>query len=224
MPIFDYPGPPSPADARCIRVRYSRPHLMHGSIGPSCAMALWENDGMTVWTHSQGVYPLRKALAELLKLDLEKVRCIHVEGSGCYGHNGADDVAADAALAARAVPGRPVRLQWMREQEHGWEPLGSAMVVEMAAELDGNRIASWRHDVWSNTHSTRPTHRRRPAGRPRGRSAVRAAHAQADPDAGGRRRAQRQPDLCAAQRARRCSTSSSRCRCASRRCAGSARR
>jgi len=157
MPIFDYPGPASPADARSIRVRYSRPHLMHGSIGPSCAMALWENDGMTVWTHSQGVYPLRKALAELLKLDLEKVRCIHVEGSGCYGHNGADDVAADAALAARAVPGKPVRLQWMREQEHGWEPLGSAMVVEMAAELDGNKVASWRHDVWSNTHSTRPT-------------------------------------------------------------------
>jgi CO/xanthine dehydrogenase Mo-binding subunit len=157
MPIFDYPGPASPADARSIRVRYSRPHLMHGSIGPSCAMALWENDGMTVWTHSQGVYPLRKALAELLKLDLEKVRCIHVEGSGCYGHNGADDVAADAALAARAVPGKPVRLQWMREQEHGWEPLGSAMMVEMAAELDGNKVASWRHDVWSNTHSTRPT-------------------------------------------------------------------
>ncbi|HLG47257.1 MAG TPA: molybdopterin cofactor-binding domain-containing protein [Reyranella sp.] len=157
VPIFDYPGPASPADARTIRVRYSRPHLMHGSIGPSCAMALWENDGMTVWTHSQGVYPLRKALAELLKLDLEKVRCVHVEGSGCYGHNGADDVAADAALAARAVPGTPVRLQWMREQEHGWEPLGSAMVVEMAAELDGNKIASWRHDVWSNTHSTRPT-------------------------------------------------------------------
>jgi CO/xanthine dehydrogenase Mo-binding subunit len=157
VPIFDYPGPASPADSRAIRARYSRPHLMHGSIGPSCAVAQWANGKMTVWTHSQGVYPLRKALAELLKLDLEKVRCIHVEGSGCYGHNGADDVAADAALAARAVPGRPVRLQWMREQEHGWEPLGSAMVVEMAAELDGTRIASWRHDVWSNTHSTRPS-------------------------------------------------------------------
>jgi CO/xanthine dehydrogenase Mo-binding subunit len=155
--IFDYPGPPSPADARTVHVRYSRPHLMHGSIGPSCAVAQWANGSMMVWTHSQGVYPLRKSLAELLKLDLEKVRCIHVEGSGCYGHNGADDVAADAALAARAMPGRPVRLQWMREQEHGWEPLGSAMVVEMAAELDGNRIASWRHDVWSNTHSTRPS-------------------------------------------------------------------
>src|SRR6266545_210214 len=88
---------------------------MHGSIGPSCAVALWENDGITVWTHSQGVYPLRKSLAELLRLPAGKVRCIHTEGSGCYGHNGADDVAADAALVARAVPGRPVRVHWMRE-------------------------------------------------------------------------------------------------------------
>jgi len=130
---------------------------MHGSIGPSCAVALWENDGVTVWTHSQGVYPLRKALAELLRLPADKVRCIHVEGSGCYGHNGADDVAADAALAARAVPGRPVRVQWMREQEHGWEPLGSAMVVELQATLGADgRIAEWRHDVWSNAHNSRP--------------------------------------------------------------------
>jgi len=157
MPIFDYPGPPAPADARTIRARYSRPHLMHASIGPSCAVAQWADDGLTVWTHSQGVYPLRKSLADLLKLEPDKIRCIHVEGSGCYGHNGADDVAADAALAARAVPGKPVRLQWMREQEHGWEPLGSAMVVELAAELDGDRIAAWRHEVWSNTHSTRPS-------------------------------------------------------------------
>jgi nicotinate dehydrogenase subunit B len=157
MAIFDYGGPPAPADARVLRARYSRPHLMHGSIGPSCAVALWEDDSVTVWTHSQGVYPLRKALAELLKLEPSKVRCVHVEGSGCYGHNGADDVAADAALAARTVPGQPVRLQWMREQEHGWEPLGSAMVVELTAELTGNRIAGWRHEVWSNTHSTRPT-------------------------------------------------------------------
>jgi len=157
MPIFDYPGPPAPADARTIRARYSRPHLMHASIGPSCAVAQWADDGLTVWTHSQGVYPLRKSLADLLKLEPDKIRCIHVEGSGCYGHNGADDVAADAALAARAVPGKPVRLQWMREQEHDWEPLGSAMVVELAAELDGDRIAAWRHEVWSNTHSTRPS-------------------------------------------------------------------
>ncbi len=158
LPIFDYPGPPAPIEAQPVRARYSRPYLMHGSIGPSCAVALWENDSVTVWTHSQGVYPLRKALAELLALSPERVRCVHVEGAGCYGHNGADDVAADAALAARAVPGQPVRLQWMREQEHGWEPLGSAMVVELSASLGADgRILGWQHDLWSNTHSTRPS-------------------------------------------------------------------
>ncbi len=158
MEIFDYPGSPAPPEARVLTARYSRPCLMHGSIGPSCAVALWENDSVTVWTHSQGVFPLRRALAELLDLPVERVRCIHVEGAGCYGHNGADDAAADAALAARAVPGTPVRLQWMREQEHGWEPLGSAMTVEMAAAVGSDgRVLGWRHDVWSNTHSTRPT-------------------------------------------------------------------
>jgi CO/xanthine dehydrogenase Mo-binding subunit len=155
IPIFDYPGEPAPADAKIVKARYSRPCLMHGSIGPSCAVAQWQDGGVTVWTHSQGVGPLRKSLADLLRLPPDKVRCIHVEGSGCYGHNGADDVAADAALAARAVPG-PVRLQWMREQEHGWEPLGSAMTVQLQGALAGGRIVGWRHDVWSNAHNGRP--------------------------------------------------------------------
>jgi nicotinate dehydrogenase subunit B len=155
--IFDAKGPAAPA-AKTVRVRYTRPWVMHGSIGPSCAVALFQDGAMTVWTHTQGVYPQRKALAQLLRLPPEKVRCIHTEGSGCYGHNGADDVAADAALAAMAVPGRPVRVQWMREQEHGWEPLGTAMVVEAEATLDAaNRIASWRYDVWSPSHNGRPT-------------------------------------------------------------------
>jgi nicotinate dehydrogenase subunit B len=157
VPIFAYPGPPAPADARSFKVTYTRPCLMHGSIGPSCAVAQWEGDSLTVWTHTQGVGPLRKSLAELLRVPPEKIRCIHVEGSGCYGHNGADDVAGDAALAARAMPGRPVRLQWMREQEHGWEPLGCPMTVELEAQLgaDGT-IAGWRHEVWSNEHNDRP--------------------------------------------------------------------
>ena len=133
---------------------------MHGSIGPSCAVALWEDDSVTVWTHSQGVYPLRTALAELLGLPLERVRCIHVEGAGCYGHNGADDVAADAALLARAVPGQPVRVQWMREQEHGWEPLGSAMMVEMSAARSAPTAAS---SPGSTRSGATPTARGRPA-------------------------------------------------------------
>ncbi|HEX4709392.1 molybdopterin cofactor-binding domain-containing protein [Phenylobacterium sp.] len=155
--IFDRPGAPAPA-TKTVRARYSRPWLMHGAIGPSCAVALFQDGTMTVWTHTQGVYPLRKALADLLRLPSEKVRCIHSEGSGCYGHNGADDVAGDAALAALAMPGRPVRLQWMREQEHGWEPLGTAMVVEAQASLDAaGRIADWRYEVWSPSHNGRPT-------------------------------------------------------------------
>jgi CO/xanthine dehydrogenase Mo-binding subunit len=155
--IFDKAGPAGAA-AKTVQARYSRPWLMHGAIGPSCAVALFQDGAMTVWTHTQGVYPLRKALAELLRLPPEKVRCIHVEGSGCYGHNGADDVAADAALAAMAVPGRPVRLQWMRDQEHGWEPLGTAMIVEARASLDArNRICDWRSEIFSPSHNGRPT-------------------------------------------------------------------
>jgi CO/xanthine dehydrogenase Mo-binding subunit len=154
--IFQGKAAPGPA-AKTLRVRYTKPWLLHGSIGPSCAVALYQDGAMTVWTHTQGVYPLRKALAELLRLPAEKVRCIHTEGSGCYGHNGADDVAADAALAAMAVPGRPVQMQWTREQEHGWEPLGTGMVVEAQASLDdGGHIASWRYDVWSPSHNGRP--------------------------------------------------------------------
>jgi CO/xanthine dehydrogenase Mo-binding subunit len=154
--IFQGKAAPAPA-AKTLRVRYTKPWVLHGSIGPSCAVALYQDGAMTVWTHTQGVYPLRKALAELLRLPPEKVRCIHTEGAGCYGHNGADDVAADAALAAMAVPGRPIRLQWTREQEHGWEPLGTGMVVEAEASLDaGGRIASWRYDVWSPSHNGRP--------------------------------------------------------------------
>jgi CO/xanthine dehydrogenase Mo-binding subunit len=157
VPIFRYAGLPTPSGSKIVRATYSRPALMHGSIGPSCAVAQWNDGGVTVWTHTQGVEPLRRSLADLLRLSPDKVRCIHAEGAGCYGHNGADDVAADAALAARAVPGRPVRLQWMREQEHGWEPLGSAMVVELEGAIGNDgRIVGWRHEVWSNAHNGRP--------------------------------------------------------------------
>ncbi|RAI44202.1 xanthine dehydrogenase family protein molybdopterin-binding subunit [Rhodoplanes roseus] len=141
---------------RRFEASFTRPYQMHGSIGPSCAIAHATAEGLTVWTHSQGVYPLRGALAEMLQLAPDKIRCVHVEGSGCYGHNGADDVAADAALLALAVPNRPVRVQWMREDEHRYEPYGPAMVAKLSAVLDQGRIVDWTHDVWSNTHSTRP--------------------------------------------------------------------
>ena len=142
---------------RVLEADYHRPYQMHGSIGPSCAVALSETDILTIWTHSQGVYPLRKSLAEMLRLPEDQVRCIHMEGSGCYGHNGADDAAADAALIARAFPERPVRVQWMRDQEHAWEPFGAAMVSQVRASLDASgAVVDWQYDVWSNAHSTRP--------------------------------------------------------------------
>jgi CO/xanthine dehydrogenase Mo-binding subunit len=156
IPVLSWSNPAAPA-AKRISARYTRPYQMHGAIGPSCALAVWNDAGVTVWTHTQGVFPLRAALAQLLGLPVDKVRCVHVEGSGCYGHNGADDVAADAALIARAVPGRPVRVQWMREQEHTSEPYGPAMVAEVSGALDAEgRIVDWDYGVWSNTHNRRP--------------------------------------------------------------------
>ncbi|HSQ04743.1 MAG TPA: molybdopterin cofactor-binding domain-containing protein [Burkholderiales bacterium] len=139
-----------------IEARYTRPYQMHASIGPSCAVALARDEQLTVWSHMQGAYPLRDAIAEMLHMPAERVRCIHVEGSGCYGHNGADDAGADAALLAVALPGRPVRVQWMRDDEHTCEPYGSMMVSHAKARVDDGRIVDWQYEVWSNTHSTRP--------------------------------------------------------------------
>ncbi|MFC3606186.1 xanthine dehydrogenase family protein molybdopterin-binding subunit [Stutzerimonas tarimensis] len=135
---------------------YRWPFQNHDSIGPSCAVADVGDDEATVWSGTQGVYPLRAALAELLGLDEHAVRVIFVEASGCYGHNGADDVAGDAALLSR-LSGRPVRVQWSRADEHGWNPKGPAMVMRLRGGLDRHgEIAAWQFDNWSSTHSTRP--------------------------------------------------------------------
>ncbi|MFL6796872.1 MAG: molybdopterin cofactor-binding domain-containing protein [Xanthobacteraceae bacterium] len=147
---------PVPAGSRTVEAVYTKPYMAHASIGPSCAVAELNSGTMTVWTHSQGVFPLRAELAKTLKLPETAIRCVHVEGSGCYGHNGADDVALDGALLARAVPGRPVRLQWMRDDEFRWEPYGPAMVMRAKAALADGRIADWEYELWSNSHSTRP--------------------------------------------------------------------
>jgi nicotinate dehydrogenase subunit B len=145
------------ASTRSLEATYTKPYLAHASIGPSCAMATFLNNRMIVWTHSQGVYPLRAELVKALKMPAKDIRCIHVEGSGCYGQNGADDVALDAALLARAVPDKPVRLQWMRDDEFAWEPYGAAMSMSVKAALDADgKIADWQYELWSNTHSMRP--------------------------------------------------------------------
>jgi len=148
---------PSVSGQRTIEATYTRPYQSHGSVGPSCAVAQLADGAMTVWSHTQGVYPDRQAIADMLRMPSASIRVIHVEGSGCYGHNGADDAAADAAMIARALPGVPVRVQWTREQEHAWEPYGPAMVTRLKASLDAaGKIAEWNFEVFSNTHSMRP--------------------------------------------------------------------
>ena len=147
---------PLPEGATRIEATYHRPYMAHASIGPSCALAQLENGKLTVWTHTQGVFPLRATMAKALDMQPSAIRCIHVEGSGCYGHNAADDVALDAALLARAAPGKPVRVQLMRDDEFMWEPYGPAMVMRAGAALKDGRIVDWSYDVWSNTHGMRP--------------------------------------------------------------------
>ena len=143
--------------AKSLEARYTRPFQAHGSIGPSCAIAQWDGGKLHVWTHSQGVYPLRGDLANTFGIEPAAVRCTHAEGAGCYGHNGADDVALDAALLARGTAGRPVKLQWMRDDEFMWEPYGSAMVMKLGGGVDAQgNIVNWSHEVWSHPHSTRP--------------------------------------------------------------------
>ncbi|RYB06291.1 xanthine dehydrogenase family protein molybdopterin-binding subunit [Lichenibacterium ramalinae] len=155
--ILDRGAPPAGDGLRRFASDFTRPYQAHGSIGPSCAVAHLDGDTLTVWTHTQGVFPDRAAIAEMLGFPPARVRCIHTQGSGCYGHNGADDAAGDAALVARALPGRPVRLQLMREQEAAWEPFGPAMLTRAEAALDADgRIADWSYGVWSNTHNMRP--------------------------------------------------------------------
>lgn len=141
---------------KTVRGSYSRPWYSHGSIGPSCAVALAKDGGLTLWSHSQGVFDMHRAVAELVGLPPEKVRCIHTPSAGCYGQNGADDVTAEAGLIAMALPGRPIRLQWMREQEFGWEPCGCGMVTQVEAAIGPDkRIAHWNYEVWSNSHNNR---------------------------------------------------------------------
>lgn len=149
---------PTPDAVKKRSGRFTRPFYSHGSIGPSCAVAWMNDEFLTIWSHSQGIFDVRRLAADLLGLPIDKIRAIQSQGAGCYGHNGADDVAAEAAYIAAQVPGRPIRVQWMREQEFGWEPLGAAMVTEVEAGLDdANRIVAWKFDVWSPPHNTRPT-------------------------------------------------------------------
>mgnify|MGYP002779577111 CR=1 FL=1 len=149
-------GAPAATDRR-VRAAFFRPPVAHASIGPCCALARFRDGALEVWSHTQGPFNLRGELAKALRMPVESVTVHHAEGAGCYGHNGADDVALDAALCARAVPGRPVRVLWTRAEELGWAPYSPAMLVEVDASLDdAGDIASFSVGVTGNGHSSRP--------------------------------------------------------------------
>ena len=142
---------------KTLEASYTKPYISHASIGPSCAIAQFQDYKLLVWSHSQGIFNLRRDLATALGMREDAVVVRHKEGAGCYGHNGADDVALDAALLARAARGRPVQVQWMRDDEFAWAPCGPAMALTLSASLasDGS-IVNWQHELWSNGHSGRP--------------------------------------------------------------------
>ena len=154
-------GPP-PSEARVPAARryeasYTRMHVAHASIGPSCGLAEFRDGRLQVWTHSQGVYPLRDALARTLPIDRGAISVRHVQGPGCYGHNGADDAAADAAVIAWLMPGKPIRVRWRREEEFGFEPVSPAMVVTAQAAIDAaGKPEDWTTEIWSGRHTSRP--------------------------------------------------------------------
>ena len=157
LAVADDGEAPPPGDP-VLTATYSRPFLAHASIAPSCGMARWTaDDRVEVWSHSQGVHPLGRAIAAALGIDPGDVAVQHVEGAGCYGHNAADDAAFDAVLLARAVPGSPVQVLWSRPDELSWAPFASAMTADVTATLgpDG-RVSSWRYDVFSQGHMARP--------------------------------------------------------------------
>jgi CO/xanthine dehydrogenase Mo-binding subunit len=152
-------GAPAPAvpPKNVVSFTVSRPYVAHASMSPSCALAEYRDGHLTVHSHGQGMHPLRKNLGAVLGLPLEAITCKHLHGAGCYGHNGADDAALDAALVAMRLPGKTIRLQWRREEEFGFEPVGPAMLVTLHVALDGKgRPADWTSEIWSPTHVQRP--------------------------------------------------------------------
>lgn len=150
-------GPEPAGGTARIEATYSKPYIAHASIAPSCGLARYAEGVLTVWSHSQGVFFLRGSIARALGLPLDAVHVIHHQGAGCYGHNGADDAAFDAAFVAMARPGRVVRVLWTREDELGVAPYGAPMVVKLSAETDaGGRPVAWRQEVFSPSHAGRP--------------------------------------------------------------------
>jgi CO/xanthine dehydrogenase Mo-binding subunit len=147
-------APAGPSNRRRVTATYGKPFLSHGSLGPSMGLAQYLDGKLTIWTHNQGVYPMRALAARITGLSPEAIDVIHGQGPGCYGHNGADDPPIDAALIAIRRPGRPIRVQWRREDEFGFAPVGTAMVMELAAELDASgRLVDYTAEIWNTPHT-----------------------------------------------------------------------
>lgn len=141
-----------------LQGRYSRPFIAHASIGPACGLAVEKDGILTVWSHTQGPHNLRNSIAKGLRQEVQTVNLVHMHGAGCYGHNGADDVAFDAAYIAK-VTGLPIRVQWSREEELAASPFGSPGAIEFTVGLDQHgKILNWQSEVWSPTHIHRPNH------------------------------------------------------------------
>jgi CO/xanthine dehydrogenase Mo-binding subunit len=152
-------GDPVPAsvEGEVVTATYSRPFVAHAAMAPSCGLAEFHDGHLQVWSHTQGVYPLRNTLAGLLGLERDQVTVRHAHGAGCYGHNGADDAAVDAAVIAMQVPDRCIRVQWRREEEFGFEPVGTAHMTRIQAVLDASgKPVDWTCEVWAGSHVQRP--------------------------------------------------------------------
>ncbi|MDB5403652.1 MAG: nicotinate dehydrogenase subunit [Acetobacteraceae bacterium] len=150
------PGPPAETGV-VVSETYSRPFVAHAALAPSCGLAEYRGGHLSVWSHTQGVYPLRNSISGILGLKPEQVTVRHAHGAGCYGHNGADDAALDAAIIAMQIPDHCIRVQWRREEEFGFEPVSTAHMTRLRAALDANgRPVDWTAEVWAGSHVQRP--------------------------------------------------------------------
>ena len=167
---------PDSSPAVSVSASFTRPFVQHASIGLSTAWGRWRGEKevkgddehqacqLEVISHSQGIYNLRRDLALSMGLPQEQVRVDHHAGAGCYGHNGADDVAFDAAWLSKSCSGHWVRVQWRRVDELGLSPLSAAMAVDITASASmSGHLQSWHTELWSQGHGTRPGREPTPA-------------------------------------------------------------
>jgi CO/xanthine dehydrogenase Mo-binding subunit len=152
---FEAGAPPEEgSNRRRVTATYGKPYISHGSMGPSAGIARYNGVRLTIWTHNQGVYPMRSLAARITGLAADAIDVIHGQGPGCYGHNGADDPPIDAALIALRRPGPPIRVQWRREDEFGAAPVGTAMLMDLSAELDpSGRLVDYTAEIWNTPHT-----------------------------------------------------------------------